>query len=56
MRYCKTLAEERRGLICAGHVDENKEVEIVRERNDASAFITAGITLLLRGPRRNTKL
>ena len=56
MRYCKTRSEERRGLLCEGHVDENKEVEIVIERNDASPFNTAGITLLLRGPRRNTKL
>jgi hypothetical protein len=56
MRYCKTHAEERRGLLCAGHVDENKEVEIVRGRNDASALNTAEITLLLRGLRRNTKL
>jgi hypothetical protein len=56
MRYCKTRAGERRGLGCASHVDENKEVENVRERDDASAFDTAGITLLLRGPLRNTKL
>ena len=56
MRYCKARAEERRGLLCVGDVDENKEVEIVRERNDAFDFISAGITLLLLGPRRRTKL